>query len=80
MPMARSNTWKVKLVEVHALVDAVKCFPENTPRRWHLISQLLSYCNADCASGGVDVEVGLQNQESSQEPGKKNLSAIIISS
>ena len=35
-------SWRVKLVDVHGLVHAVKCFPENTPRRWQLISQLTS--------------------------------------
>lgn len=52
------------MVDVHGLVYAVKCFPENTPRRWQLISQLISYSSDD---GGTFVEVGLP---STNETGK----------
>ena len=49
-------SWRVKLTDIHALAHAVNCFPENTPRRWQLVSQLISYCSDD---GGTIVEVGL---------------------
>ena len=51
----RIVSWRVKLADVHGLVYAVKCFPENTPRRWQLISQLISYSSD---GGGTVVEVG----------------------
>lgn len=62
-----ARTWRVKLTEVHALVYAVNCFPENTPRRWYLVSQLLSYCND--GQGGICVEVGLPSEHDSQAQG-----------
>ena len=54
--MALCNTWRVKLAHVHALVHAVNSFPANTPRRWQLVSQLLSFVNGGESSM---LEVGL---------------------
>lgn len=46
----------MKLADVHALVHAVNSFPANTPRRWQLASQLLSFVdNGDSAM----LEMGL---------------------
>lgn len=56
--MALFRTWRVKLADVHALaiVHAVNSFPANTPRRWQLVSQLLSFVDdGDSAM----LEVGL---------------------
>ena len=46
----------MKLTHVHALLHAVNSFPANTPRKWQLESQLLSFVN-----GGESamLEVGL---------------------
>ena len=56
--MAKKQTsWRVKLTDIHALVHAVNCFPENTPRTWKLVSQLISYCSDD--GGTIVEEVGL---------------------
>ena len=41
--MALCSMWRVKLAHVHALVHAVNSFPVNTPWRWQLVSQLLSF-------------------------------------
>ena len=53
--MALCSTWRVKLAHVHALLHAVNSFPANTPRRWQLVSQLLSFVDGESAV----LEVGL---------------------
>lgn len=55
---------KLSLLQVNALVHAVNSFPENTPKRWSLVSELVSVVS-HVEDGGnppfIEVEINLRH-------------------
>ena len=55
---------KLSVLQVNALVHAVNSFPENTPKRWSLVSELVSIVSRAEDGGSppfIEVKINLKH-------------------
>ena len=49
--------WKISVLQVNALVRAVHSFPAHTPKRWSLVSELVTLAAAYEGDRGTFIEL-----------------------
>lgn len=54
----KSTKWRASLLQINALIHGIKNFPESTPKRWSLISQLVCLAGTDTEQEGIEVSMG----------------------
>ena len=67
--------WRVSLLQINALVYAVNNFPESTPKRWSLISQLVCLTGL----GNVEPKSGEESNRHVEVYDHSNLKGTFIS-